>query len=65
MVIIGAAFFVLRAIGANRAMLGIVEDVHDRFAVVVWIYWGGHLAATASHVLLRQPVWKHMLNLRA
>ena len=63
-VVIGGVFFVLRAGGASRTTLGIVEDVHDTFAVIVWIYWGGHLAATVAHALLRQPVWQRMLSLR-
>lgn len=64
-VVIGAMFFALRATGASQTTLGVVEDVHDTFAVVVWIYWGGHLAATVAHALLHQPVSKRMLSLRS
>lgn len=63
MVITGGTFFIARAEGASHAVLEFLEnDVHDVFAVIVWIYWGGHLAATVFHSLLRQPVWKRMLS---
>lgn len=62
MVVIGGTFFVLRAGGASHATLEIVEDVHDVFAVVVWVYWGGHLGITILHELLHQPLWRHMFS---
>lgn len=64
MVITGGLFFILRAEGASRATLHLLEDdSHDIIAVIVWIYWGGHLAAAVFHSLLRQPVWKRMFSL--
>ncbi|HKT32898.1 MAG TPA: cytochrome b/b6 domain-containing protein [Gammaproteobacteria bacterium] len=64
MVITGGTFFVSRTLGAGRDTLELIEDVHDTFAVITWIYWGGHLAATVLHSLLRQPVWQRMLSLK-
>ncbi|HEX7326480.1 MAG TPA: cytochrome b/b6 domain-containing protein [Rhodanobacteraceae bacterium] len=62
MVVIGGTFFVLRAAGASHATLELVEDVHDVFAMVVWVYWGGHLAITLLHQLLHQPLWRRMFS---
>lgn len=63
MVIIGGAFFLLRMAGAAHGDLEIIKNVHDVFAIIVWVYWGGHLTATMLHSLLRQPVWKGMSTL--
>ena len=64
MVITGGIFFIARAEGASRATLEFLEnDVHDVLAVIVWVYWGGHLAATVLHSLQRQPVWKRMFSM--
>lgn len=64
MVVIGGTFFVARLAGASHGTLETIEDVHDVFAVIVWIYWGGHLAVTVLHSLLRQPVWQRMFSLK-
>lgn len=61
-VVVGALFFVARAAGADRAALERIEDLHDVLAIVTWVYWGGHLAATVLHGLLRQPVWRRMFG---
>lgn len=63
MVITGGTYFLSRMLGAGHDILEFIEDVHDTFAVIAWIYWGGHLAATVLHSLLRQPVWKRMFSL--
>lgn len=63
MVITGGIFFLSRTMGAGRDTLELIEDVHDTFAVITWVYWGGHLAASVLHSLLRQPVWKRMFSL--
>lgn len=65
MVITGGIFFLSRTLGAGHDTLDLIEDVHDTFAVITWIYWGGHLAATVLHSLLRQPVWQRMFSLRS
>lgn len=62
MVIIGGTYFIVRLNGASHDTLETIEDVHDVFAVIVWIYWGGHLAATVLHSLLRQPIWRRMFS---
>lgn len=62
MVIIGGTFFLSRLAGASHRSLETIENIHDIFAIVVWIYWGGHLAVTVLHSLLRQPVWKRMFS---
>ncbi|HEX7342564.1 MAG TPA: cytochrome b/b6 domain-containing protein [Rhodanobacteraceae bacterium] len=64
MVIIGGAFYLARLAGMSFGHLDLIEDVHDTFAVILWVYWGGHLAATVLHSLLGQPVWRSMFNLR-
>lgn len=64
MVIIGATYFLVRLAGASHDTLETIEDVHDVFAVITWIYWGGHLAAAVFHSLLRQPVWPRMFGLK-
>lgn len=63
-VALGASFFILRAAGVSHAVLAPIKNVHDVFAVVVWVYWGGHLAATIAHSMLGQPIWKNMFRLR-
>ncbi len=63
MVLIGSAFFLSRMAGASRSTLETIETTHDTFAIIVWVYWGGHLAVTVLHSLLRQPVWKSMFGL--
>ncbi|MGH8112748.1 MAG: cytochrome b/b6 domain-containing protein [Rhodanobacteraceae bacterium] len=64
MVVIGGTFFVTRAASASPATLGLIKDIHDVGAVVVWIYWGGHLFAAIVHGLLGQPVMR-VFRLRA
>jgi cytochrome b561 len=63
MVITGGTFFISRSLGAGHDTLELIEDVHDTFAVIAWIYWGGHLGVTVLHSLLRQPVWRRMFSL--
>ncbi|MGA9852278.1 MAG: cytochrome b/b6 domain-containing protein [Gammaproteobacteria bacterium] len=63
MVITGGTFYLSRMAGAGRGTLEIIEDIHDTFAVIVWVYWGGHLGVTVLHSLLRQPVLKRMFSL--
>lgn len=63
MACIGASFYLSRLLGASQDSLALIEDIHDTFAVIVWIFWGGHLAAAALHGLLRQPAWKSMFSL--
>ncbi|MGH8403294.1 MAG: cytochrome b/b6 domain-containing protein, partial [Gammaproteobacteria bacterium] len=63
MVTTGATFYFSRLAGAGRDTLEIIEDIHDTFAVIAWIYWGGHLAAATLHSLLRQPILKRMFSL--
>ena len=65
MVITGGTYYLSRMMGAGHGTLEIIEDVHDVFAVIAWIYWGGHLTATVFHSLLRQPVWRRMFSLGA
>lgn len=62
MVVIGSAFFLARLDGATWSNLNLIEDIHDTVAVIVWIYWGGHLAATLAHSVLHQPVWRRMVD---
>lgn len=64
MVVIGSGFFLARLDGASWGNLNLIEDIHDTVAVIVWVYWGGHLATTALHSLLRQPVWQRMFSFR-
>lgn len=59
----GASYYLSRMAGASHDSLELIEDIHDTFAVIAWIYWGGHLGATVLHSLLRQPVWKRMFSL--
>ncbi|MGH8398540.1 MAG: cytochrome b/b6 domain-containing protein [Gammaproteobacteria bacterium] len=63
MVITGATFYFSRMGGAGKSTLEIIEDIHDTFAVIAWIYWGGHLAAAVLHSLLGRPVLKRMFRL--
>jgi cytochrome b561 len=49
--------------GAGPDTLGIIEDVHDTFAVITWIYWGGHLAVTLFHVLMHHSTFSRMFDL--
>ncbi|MGB9429498.1 MAG: cytochrome b/b6 domain-containing protein [Gammaproteobacteria bacterium] len=63
MAITGGVFYLSRMAGAGHDTLEIIEDVHDTFAVIAWIYWGGHLAVVVLHSLLRQPIWKRMFSL--
>lgn len=65
MVLVGSAFFLLRLAGASQDSLGIAEDVHDVFAVVVWIYWGGHLLATVLHSFVGESIWRRMFSVHA
>ncbi|HKV96089.1 MAG TPA: cytochrome b/b6 domain-containing protein [Gammaproteobacteria bacterium] len=62
MVATGASYYLSRMAGASHDSLELIEDIHDTFAVIAWIYWGGHLAATVLHSVLRQPVWKRMFS---
>lgn len=62
MAIIGGGFFLARLAGSSWISLHLIEDIHDTVAVIVWVYWGGHLAATVLHSVLHQPVWRDMLN---
>ena len=64
MALTGGIFFLVRLAGAGRDALEIIEDVHDTFAVIAWIYWGGHLAVTLLHSLFGHPTFKTMFNLR-
>lgn len=64
MVLLGGVFFVARAAGAGQPLLELIEGTHDVFAVITWIYWGGHLAAVVLHGLLGQPVWGRMFGSR-
>lgn len=64
-VALGASFFIVRAAGAGLGMRVPIKNVHDVFAIVVWVYWGGHLFTTIMHSLLHQPVWRTMFNLHA
>ena len=59
----GGTFYLVRMAGAGRGTLGILEDIHDTFAVIAWIYWGGHLAVTAVHSLFGHPTFKRMFSL--
>lgn len=63
MVITGATFYFSRMAGADHSTLEIIEDIHDTFAVIAWIYWGGHLGVTVLHSLLRQPILKRIFSL--
>ncbi|MGH8279204.1 MAG: cytochrome b/b6 domain-containing protein [Gammaproteobacteria bacterium] len=64
MVVTGGTFYFARLAGASWHTLDFIEnDIHDVFAVIAWIYWGGHLGATVIHSLLRQPVWRRMFSL--
>lgn len=63
MVITGATFYFSRMAGASHGTLEIIEDIHDTFAVIAWIYWGGHLATALLHSLLRRPILKRMFSL--
>lgn len=65
MVITGGTFFLSRMAGASHDSLEIIEDIHDTFAVIAWIYWGGHLGSTVLHSLLHQPVWRRMFSLKS
>lgn len=65
MVVLGVAFFVCRTLGASDEVRYVIKNVHDVGAVVVWVYWGGHLFATLVHSLLRRPVWQAMFGLGA
>ncbi|HEX7325888.1 MAG TPA: cytochrome b/b6 domain-containing protein [Rhodanobacteraceae bacterium] len=60
-VLLGGSFFLTRLAGGNILARVLIKNVHDVFAVIVWVYWGGHLAAVIAHSLLRQPVWRPML----
>jgi len=64
MAITGCIFYLSRMAGAGHSTLEIIEDVHDTLAVITWIYWGGHLAITVIHSLLRHPTFKAMFSLR-
>lgn len=64
MVLIGATFYLARAAGAGQPVLEAIEATHDVFAVIIWVYWGGHLAAVVLHSLLAQPVWRRMFGSR-
>ena len=59
----GCIFYLSRMAGASHGILEIIEDVHDTLAVVTWVYWGGHLAVTLLHSLLRHPTFIRMFNL--
>ncbi|MDE1888089.1 MAG: cytochrome b/b6 domain-containing protein [Gammaproteobacteria bacterium] len=61
----GASYYLSRMAGASHDSLELIEDIHDTFAVIAWIYWGGHLGATVLHSLLRQPVWRRMFSLKS
>ena len=61
----GGTFYLVRMAGAGRGALEILEDVHDTFAVIAWIYWGGHLAVTVLHSLFGHPTFKGMFSLRS
>lgn len=61
-VLVGSAFFASRIAGAARGRLELIKDVHDVLTLVVWIYWGGHLAITLLHGALHRPVWKRMFS---
>jgi cytochrome b561 len=63
--IAGGAFYLSRLLGVGHHALKLIEDIHDTFAVVAWGYWGGHLAATIVHSLLRRPVWRRMFGWEA
>ncbi|MDE2346130.1 MAG: cytochrome b/b6 domain-containing protein [Gammaproteobacteria bacterium] len=60
----GGTFYLVRMAGAGRNALEIIEDIHDTFAVIAWIYWSGHLAITVLHSLFGHPTFKGMFNLR-
>ncbi len=63
-VLAGTSFYLFRMAGASADVLEIIEDVHDTFAVITWIYWGGHLAVTLLHSLLHHPTFIRMFSLR-
>lgn len=63
MALTGMIFYLSRMAGAGRDGLEIIEDVHDTLAVITWIYWGGHLAVTLLHSLLRHPTFTRMFRL--
>ena len=65
MAITGGIFFLSRTMGAGHDALEFIEDVHDTFAVITWIYWSGHLAVTALHSLFGHPTFKGMFSLRS
>lgn len=62
MVLIGATFYLARTADAGQPTLELIEEVHDVFAVITWVYWGGHLAAVVLHGLLGQSVWRRMFG---
>ncbi|MGA9855034.1 MAG: cytochrome b/b6 domain-containing protein [Gammaproteobacteria bacterium] len=63
MVLTGLTFYLSRLAGASPDALEIIEDFHDTFAVITWTYWGGHLAVTMLHSLLRHPTFMRMFSL--
>lgn len=62
-VLLGGSFFVTRLAGGDILARVFIKNTHDVFAVIVWVYWGGHLAATVLHSLLRQPIWQRSFHL--
>jgi cytochrome b561 len=63
MVLTGLTFYLSRMGGASPDTLEIIEEIHATFAVITWIYWGGHLAVTLLHSLLRHPTFMRMFSL--
>ncbi len=63
MALTGGTFYLVRMAGAGRDVLEIIEDIHDTFAVIAWIYWNGHLAVTLLHSLIGHPTFKGMFSL--
>lgn len=59
-VLLGGSFFLTRLAGGSILARVLIKNIHDVFAVIVWVYWGGHLAAVIAHSLLRQSVWRPM-----
>lgn len=62
-VLLGGSFFMTRLAGGSVDARVFIKNVHDVFAVVVWVYWGGHLAVTVLHSLLHRPVWASIFSL--
>ncbi len=61
---VGGTFVLARQAGMDRGTLEIIKDFHGFLAAMVWVYWGGHLAAAGLHSVLGQPVWRRMFRFK-